>query len=235
MTLLQVEGLDAGYGPVDVLTGVDLVVDEGEIVVVLGANGAGKTTMMRALSGAIARSGRIELDGRSITRCRPDEIDSSGVALVPQGRGTFTELTEEENLRLGGYRRPSDEVEDDLRRWCAEFPVLSERKDQPAGVLSGGEQQMLAVARAVMSRPRLLLLDEPSLGLAPLITQDLFRIIEELNRTSGIAVLLVEQNVNLAMSMADRVYLLETGRIVASGTPSEMSADDSIRMAYLGY
>jgi branched-chain amino acid transport system ATP-binding protein len=234
MSLLDVAGLCAGYGPVEVLRDIDLRVDEGEVVVVLGANGAGKTTTMRAVSGTIPRRGSVRFEGRDISRTSPDGIVRMGIAQVPQGRGTFADLSVEDNLRIGAYTRRHD-TDADIDRWYTTFPRLAERRGQKAGSLSGGEQQMLAIARALMSRPRLLLCDEPSLGLAPLITRELFEIIERLNREEGLSVLLVEQNANLAVHIAHRVYLLETGSIVASGTAEEISADDGIRKAYLGF
>lgn len=237
MTLLRTQGLTAGYGPVTVLNGLDIEVNAGEIVVILGANGAGKTTTMRAISGTIPRQGIVEFQGREIQAARTDTIVRAGIAQVPQGRGTFPELSVEDNLRAGAYvrRRGATSVADDIRKWFEVFPRLQERALQRAGSLSGGEQQMLAIARALMSRPTLLLCDEPSMGLAPLITQELFRVLEQLNRDEGLSVLLVEQNTNLAMHLASRVYLLETGTIVASGSAAELSADDAIRKAYLGF
>ncbi len=236
MSMLRIEGLTAGYGPIAVLHGIDLEVAEGELVVILGANGAGKTTALRAVSGLIPRQGVIEVQGQNVTKASPDSIVRAGVAQVPQGRGTFPELSVEDNLLAGAYvRHDHAVVEDDMRKWFEVFPRLAERRNQKAGSLSGGEQQMLAIARALMSRPKLLLCDEPSLGLAPLITQELFAVLERLNREEGLSVLLVEQNVNLAMHIASRVYLLETGRIVASGSAAELSADDTIRKAYLGF
>ncbi len=236
MTLLRVQGLTAGYGPVRVLQGIDLEVNEGEIVVMLGANGAGKTTTIRAISGTIPRAGVVEFDGHGIVKATPDSIVRKGVAQVPQGRGTFPELTVEDNLRAGAYvRRRGSDVAADIDKWFAVFPRLAERREQKAGSLSGGEQQMVAIARALMSRPRLLLCDEPSLGLAPLITKELFEVIARLNREEGLSVLLVEQNANLAMHMASRVYLLEAGIVVATGSAEELSADDTIRKAYLGF
>ena len=236
MSLLRTTGLRAGYGPVTVLHDIELEVNVGEIVVVLGANGAGKTTTMRAISGTIARQGKVEFQGEDITKASPDSIVRRGIAQVPQGRGTFPELTVEDNLRAGAItRRDTKSVARDMELWYGQFPRLDERRHQKAGSLSGGEQQMLAIARALMSRPTLLLCDEPSLGLAPLITQELFHVLERLNKEQGLSVLLVEQNANLAMHMASRVYLLETGRIVSSGTAEELSADDSIRKAYLGF
>jgi branched-chain amino acid transport system ATP-binding protein len=218
MSLLHVSHLNAGYGPINVLHGLELRVEPGEIVVMLGANGAGKTTTMRAISGMIPRSGDVVFEGHNIAKSTPDSIVRAGIAQVPQGRGTFPELSVEDNLRVGAYTRSDGEVDADLDRWFEVFPRLQERRTQRAGSLSGGEQQMLAIARALMARPKLLLCDEPSLGLAPLITQELFAVIERLNRETGLAVLLVEQNANLAMHMAHRVYLIETGRIVASGS-----------------
>jgi branched-chain amino acid transport system ATP-binding protein len=234
VSLLEVDQLRAGYGHVNVLHDLDITVEDAEIVVVLGANGAGKTTTMRAISGTIPRSGAITFNGTPITNASADSIVRAGIAQVPQGRGTFPELTVDDNLRIGAYTRRDGEVAADIERWYGTFPRLAERRDQRAGSLSGGEQQMLAIARALMSRPKLLLCDEPSLGLAPLITQELFGIIATISG-EGIAVLLVEQNANLAMKIAHRVYLLETGRIVASGDAATIAADDSIRKAYLGY
>ena len=235
MSVLEVSGLRAGYGAINVLHDIDLTVEPGEVVVVLGANGAGKTTTIRAISGTIGRQGTIRFDGEDITTRPPEQIVRLGIAQVPQGRGTFPELTVEENLRIGAYTRSDKEVGLDIDLWYETFPRLSERRSQRAGSLSGGEQQMLAIARALMSRPKLLLCDEPSLGLAPLITKELFNIIGGLNERWGIAVLLVEQNANLAMNIAKRVYLLETGNVVASGDAESIAADDSIRKAYLGY
>ena len=234
-SLLSVRGLRAGYGAVNVLHDIELEVQPGELVVILGANGAGKTTTMRSISGTIPRQGTITFDGTDITSSPPEQIVRMGIAQVPQGRGTFPELSVEENLRIGAYTRSDKEVGLDIDLWYETFPRLSERRNQRAGSLSGGEQQMLAIARALMSRPRLLLCDEPSLGLAPLITKELFNIIGGLHDRWGISVLLVEQNANLAMHIAKRVYLLETGRIVASGDAETIANDDSIRKAYLGY
>lgn len=230
---LRVADLHAGYGPIEVLHGLDFHVDAGEIVVILGANGAGKTTTMRALAGIMERRGTITFEGRSIAGSKPDRIVRDGISLVPQGRGTFTDLSVEDNLLAGGYTR-SDDLREDLDRWYSVFPRLAERKSQKAGSLSGGEQQMLAIARAMMSRPKLLLCDEPSLGLAPIITRELFAILAETAASSGLSLLLVEQNANLALELADRAYVLETGSIVASGTGDELLADDTIKRAYLG-
>lgn len=234
MTLLEVRDLRAGYGPVQVLQGMDFSVDSGEIVVVLGANGAGKTTTLRAVSGTIARSGHVELEGKSIAKASVDGIVRSGIAQVPQGRGTFTDLTVEENLRAGAFIRSGD-YQDDIDRWYDAFPRLRERRHQKAGSLSGGEQQMLAISRALMSKPKLLLCDEPSLGLAPIIVQELFRTLSGINRDVGTAMLIVEQNANLALGIAHRGYVLETGSIVAGGTAEDLQTDDAVRRAYLGY
>lgn len=231
--MLSVEGLRAGYGPIEVLHGLDFTVGDGEIVVILGANGAGKTTTMRAVSGTIGRRGAVRFEGTDISSASPDAIVRAGIAQVPQGRGTFTDLSVEDNLMAGAFVR-SGSVKDDLDRWYTTFPILAQRRNQKAGSLSGGEQQMLAIARALMSRPRLLLCDEPSLGLAPLITQELFRVLVDLNRELGTAVLLVEQNANLALKVAQRAYVLETGSIVVSGNAADLANDDAVKAAYLG-
>jgi branched-chain amino acid transport system ATP-binding protein len=232
--LLEVEDLEAGYGPVQVLRGMSFTVDAGETVVIRGANGAGKTTTIRAISGMIDTKGSVIVDGKSVGGKKPEDIVRRGVAHVPQGRGTFVDLTVEENLRLGAFTRKDADVAADMDHWFEVFPRLKERRDQVAGGMSGGEQQMLAIARAAMSRPRLLLLDEPSLGLAPLVTQELFRRLQVLNVEQGTALLVVEQNANLALSIAERGYVLEAGLIVAQGTAAELQADESVRQAYLG-
>ena len=234
VTLLRVRELSAGYGPVEVLHGIDLDVEAGQVAVILGANGAGKTTTMRAISGMIPRRGVVEFDNEIITRSSPDAIVRLGLAQVPQGRGTFTDLTVEDNLRAGAYVRHDHEVASDIALWYETFPRLADRRSQKAGTLSGGEQQMLAIARALMSRPKLLLCDEPSLGLAPLITKELFQIIKRLNEQRGLTVLLVEQNANLSLDIAHHVCLLESGRIAAAGAPSEIADNDAVRRAYLG-
>ncbi len=234
MGLLDVNDLHAGYGPVSVLHGIDLTVEEGAIVVVLGANGAGKTTTLRTLSGMLSPSrGTIRFDGRPLAG-KPATFVRSGIAHVPQGRGTFPQLTVEENLRLGAYSLGRQPYDDDLARWYDFFPRLAERRDQRGGSLSGGEQQMLAVARALMMRPRLLLLDEPSLGLAPTITQNLFELLRQLNEDTGTTMLIVEQNANLALALASYAYVIESGEIVTEGPAETVGADDSIRRAYLG-
>lgn len=233
-SMLTVRGLHAGYGPVTVLRGIDLEVAAGEIVVVLGANGAGKTTTLRALSGMIDTTGSVTFDGTELVGRDPAAIVSLGVAHVPQGRGTFPELTVEDNLRVGAYTRRDRDVATDIDRWYQTYPVLGERRTQPAGSLSGGEQQMLAVARALMARPKLLLLDEPSLGLAPIIVRDLFDRFAAINAETGTTMLVVEQNAQLALAIADRAYVLEAGEIAVSGTAEELRGDDAIRRAYLG-
>lgn len=231
--LLEVTGLSAGYGQIEVLHGLDFHVAEGEIVVVLGANGAGKTTTMRSVSGMINRSGDIVFAGDRIGSARPDAVLRAGISQVPQGRGTFTDLSVEDNLRAGAYTVKGS-IAADIDRWYEVFPRLAERKDQRAGSLSGGEQQMLAIARAMMNRPKLLLCDEPSLGLAPIITQNLFKILAGLRDEMGMALLVVEQNAGLSLQMCDRAYVLETGHIVATGTGDELLNDDTVKQAYLG-
>lgn len=235
MTLFRAQGLTAGYGPVTVLHSIDVEVNEGEIVVMLGANGAGKTTTMRAISGVIPRQGIIELEGRSIQKAGPDVIVRGGVAQVPQGRGTFPELSVEDNLRAGAYirRDGSASVTADINKWFGVFPRLAERRTQRAGSLSGGEQQMLAIGRGLMAEPRLLILDEPSLGLSPLLVEEMFALIRQLQR-SGLAILLVEQNVGQSLEIADRAYVMENGLIRFSGTPAQLLGSDDLRRAYLG-
>lgn len=232
--LLALEGVSGGYGPVTVLRDIDLRVAEGEVVVVLGANGAGKTTMLRAICGVIATEGAITFEGATLARS-PEKVARAGIAHVPQGRGTFSDLTTDENMRLGAVLRSDGDVRRDIDRWYEVFPRLGERRDQAAGSMSGGEQQMLAIARAMMLRPRLLLLDEPSLGLAPLITQDLFSRLGRFNQDDGLTILVVEQNANLALDIGHRGYVLETGQIVASGPADELRRDDAIRQSYLGF
>jgi len=232
--MLKVSNLTGGYGPVQVLHGFDFEVAEGEVVVILGANGAGKTTTLRAISGMIDTGGSVLLEGEEIISKKPADIVRMGVAHVPQGRGTFPELSVQDNLEVGAYARSDNEVDADKERWYEIYPVLYERRNQPAGSLSGGEQQMLAVSRALMSRPRLLLLDEPSLGLAPLIVEDLFERFAAINKESGTTLLVVEQNAQLALGIADRGYVLETGEISVTGPADELINDDAIRRAYLG-
>jgi len=233
--ILQISGVHAAYGMVRVLHGIDLEVHDGEVVVVLGANGAGKTTTMRAICGLVDTTGSIVLDGKEIVGKKSADVARLGVAHVPQGRGTFADLSVEDNLQVGAFVRKDKEVRSDIDRWYDVFPVLGERRQQQAGTLSGGEQQMLAVARALMGRPRLLLLDEPSLGLAPMIVQNVFQNLQSIREEFGTTMLVVEQNANLALGIADRGYVIEAGRIVLSGTADELSSDDAVRAAYLGY
>jgi branched-chain amino acid transport system ATP-binding protein len=235
MALLELHRVTGGYGPVRVLHGIDLSVEEGEVAVVLGANGAGKTTTLRAISGIVQAGGDIIFNGDRIARRHPEAVAKAGIAHVPQGRGTFAEFTVDENLRVGAVTRRDREVSDDVDRWYSVFPRLGERRDQAAGSMSGGEQQMLAIARAMMSRPKLLLLDEPSLGLAPLITQELFRRLGEINKETGLTLLVVEQNANLALDIGNRGYVLESGRIATSGSAEDLKTDDAVRKAYLGF
>jgi branched-chain amino acid transport system ATP-binding protein len=234
--LLEVRRVEAQYRWTKVLHGIDFAVETGGITTILGANGAGKTTTLRAVCGMIKTAGEIRFDGQRIDGRATEDIVRLGIAHVPEGRGTFVNLTVEENLRLGAYgRRERGGLGDDFARAYQYFPVLRERRAQVAGTLSGGEQQMLAVARALMLRPRLLLLDEPSLGLAPLVVREIFRIVRTINRDEGVSVLLVEQNASIALALADHAYLLETGRVVMSGAASELQKDESIRRSYLGY
>ncbi len=233
-SVLEVNDLRGSYGPVRVLHGLSFEVHASEIVVILGANGSGKTSTLRAISGMISASGSVKLGGEEILGKRPEVIARRGVAHVPQGRGTFAELTVEENLRAGAYTRKDPQIDTDIERWYGVFPRLKERRGQAAGSMSGGEQQMLAVSRALMMSPRLLLLDEPSLGLAPLVTQELFQRLGELNRQTSIAMLVVEQNANLTLKIAHRGYVLEAGEIVASGSSAELAENDEVRRAYLG-
>ncbi len=235
MSLLSVHSLVAGYGSIRVLHGLDFKVDAGAIVALLGANGAGKTTTLRALSGLLPGRGRIELDGRDVSHASPAARARLGIAQVPQGRGTFVDFTVEENLVLGAYQvRSRQKVHQNIQRWYGIFPRLAERRRQLAGSLSGGEQQMLAIARALMAQPRILMCDEPSLGLAPSITQELFALLERLNRDTGMAILLVEQNANLALRIAKRAYVLEHGEIALAGEAAELRDNPLIRRAYLG-
>ena len=232
--LLDVKDLHGGYGAIRVLHGIDFHVDSGEVVVILGANGAGKTTTLRAISGMIDASGSIELGGKQLIGKNTADIVRQGVAQVPQGRGTLPELSVEDNLHVGAYIRKDKEVQSDIDKWYEIYPVLHDRRNQRAGSLSGGEQQMLAVARALMSKPDLLLLDEPSLGLAPIIVQDLFERFGEINREMGTTMLVVEQNAQLALGIASRGYVLESGEITLEGKAEDLMHDDAIRKAYLG-
>jgi branched-chain amino acid transport system ATP-binding protein len=231
--LLELRDVHARYGPVNALHGVSLTVDEGEIVAVLGANGAGKTTTLRAISHTVHRDGEIRFAGNAL-RGGPEAVARLGVAHVPEGRGTFAELTVWENLRLGAYTRRGN-LKDDFARVGGYFPWLEDRRYQQAGTLSGGEQQMLALARAFMQRPRLLMLDEPSLGLAPLLVTEVFRIVQELNENEGVTVLVVEQNAHIALQLARTAYVLEVGRVALSGPSAELQQHESVRRSYLGY
>jgi branched-chain amino acid transport system ATP-binding protein len=234
-TLLELDSVEARYGPVQALRGVSLTVGEGEVVSVLGANGAGKTTTLRAISGTVSRSGAIELDGKPL-RGGPETAARAGIAHVPEGRGTFVELTVAENLRLGAHvRRDRAGVKEDIARVTGFFPWMAERGKQRAGTLSGGEQQMLALARALMSRPRLLLLDEPSLGLAPMIVREFFRTVRHLNENEGLTVLVVEQDARIALASSARAYVLEVGRVALTGTSADLQGNESVRRSYLGY
>ncbi len=235
MPLLEITGLHAGYGEVQVLHGLDIAVARGGITALLGANGAGKTTTLRALSGMIRTSGTIRFDGVRIDGRTTEDIARRGVAHVPDGRGTLMELTVEENLRLGAYTRRRSEVAPGMERVFGYFPRLKQRLRQQAGTLSGGEQQMLALGRALLLRPKLLLLDEPSFGLAPLVVREIFDIMRRVNQDDGVSILLVEQNASLALAIADRACLLETGRIVVAGPAAEIRKDEAIRRSYLGY
>jgi branched-chain amino acid transport system ATP-binding protein len=236
MALLELHGVRAAYGPIKALHGVDIEVAEGSIVALLGANGAGKTTTLRAISGMVRTSGRIRFGGRDILNRGPEEVTRLGVAHVPEGRGTLAQLTVWENLQMGAYiRRDRGGIKEDLERACGYFPWIRERRQQVAALLSGGEQQMLAIARALMLRPRLLLLDEPSLGLAPIVVREIFGIVEAINREEGLTVLIVEQNANLALQLARRAYLLEVGRVVLEGGSDELARNDSVRRSYMGY
>jgi branched-chain amino acid transport system ATP-binding protein len=233
MSLLELRKVEARYGPVKALHGVSIDVADGELVAVLGANGAGKTTTLRAISGTVRRSGEVVFAGKKLPG-RPESAARAGIAHVPEGRGTFTELSVWENLRLGAYVRRSN-TKEDARHVFKFFPRLEERRDQQAGTLSGGEQQMLALGRAMMARPKLLLLDEPSLGLAPIVVGEIFAALERMKSADGVSVLVVEQNANLALAHAARAYVLEVGNVVVEGTSDELRANESVRKSYLGY
>jgi branched-chain amino acid transport system ATP-binding protein len=232
MSLLELRDVEARYGPVKALHGVTLDVDTGDFVAVLGANGAGKTTTLRAISGTVKRGGDIRFLDKKLRT--PEGAARAGIAHVPEGRGTFSELSVWENLRLGAYTRRGG-LKQDAQRVFGFFPRLAERRNQQAGTLSGGEQQMLALGRALMARPKLLLLDEPSLGLAPLVVKEIFETLAKLNEHEGTAILVVEQNANLALEHAARAYVLEVGRVVVAGDSDELRANESVRRSYLGY
>ena len=235
-TLLKISGLKVAYGGIQAVKGASFEVREGELVSLIGANGAGKTTTLRAVCQLMVQTtGSIQLAGEALDTRNTEQIARAGVGHVPDGRGTFMALTTEENLRLGAFSRPSREgLADDMEKVYQYFPRLRERHAQQAGTLSGGEQQMLAIGRALMGRPRLLLLDEPSFGLAPLVVKDIFAIMRRINQEQKVSILLVEQNAKLALDIADTAYLLETGRVVLSGPSSDMRSNDAVRRAYLG-
>jgi branched-chain amino acid transport system ATP-binding protein len=234
--LLEVSRLHAAYGQTRVLHGIDFAMDEGTITALLGANGAGKTTTLRALCGMVKTQGEVRFGGERIDGRATEDIVRRGIAHVPDGRGTFVNLSTEENLRLGAYvRKDRGNVDADLERVYGYFPRLQERREQQAGTLSGGEQQMLAVSRALMLRPKLMLLDEPSFGLAPLIVKELFGILRTVNQKEKVSMLVVEQNAAMALDLADHAYLIETGRVVLSGTADEIKRNDAVRRSYLGY
>ena len=234
--LLEVNKLCASYGATQVLYDVDFALEAGHITAILGANGAGKTTTLRALCQVVRTSGSIQFDGQQLVGKSTESVVRMGVAHVPDGRGTFTGLSVEENLRLGAYARGNKaEMHEDMERMFTRFPILKQRRHQQAGKLSGGEQQMLAISRALMLRPKLLLLDEPSFGLAPLIVAEIFRIRRTINKEDGVSMLLVEQNASLALDLADHAYLLETGSVALSGPSQIIKNDESVRRAYLGY
>ena len=234
--LLQVKDLFAGYGGTEVLHGLSMEIEEGSITTLLGANGAGKTTTLRALCKMIKVRGQIMFDGQAVEGKATEDIVRLGVAHVPDGRGTFGSLSTEENLRLGSYtRKDKDGVALDMEKMYSHFPRLKERRNQQAGTLSGGEQQMLAIARALMLRPRLLLLDEPSFGLAPLIVREIFDIMKTINQSDKVTILLVEQNAAMALDMAKYAYLLETGKLVLSGLSEDLKQDEAVRRSYLGH
>jgi branched-chain amino acid transport system ATP-binding protein len=235
-TLLDLRGVEARYGAIKALHGISLTVGEGEIVALLGANGAGKTTTLRAISGTVRHSGEIVFEGKEIARGKADAVARAGIAHVPEGRGLFTQLTVWENLRMGAYVRGERRtLRQESARIFKYFPWLERRRDQQAGTLSGGEQQMLALARALVGRPRLLMLDEPSLGLAPTVVQEIFRIVRELNADDGLTVLVVEQNANVALAAAARAYVLEVGQVAIEGDSAELRRHEGVRKSYLGY
>jgi branched-chain amino acid transport system ATP-binding protein len=232
--ILELRAVKAFYGQSEVLHGVDIGVERGGMTVLLGANGAGKTTILRAICGMVRRQGEILFSGFRLDGCSTEQISGLGIAHVPEGRGTFIGLTVEENLRLGAYTS-ADRPRENMQRMYAYFPILAERRRQQAGALSGGEQQMLAIARALMMSPQLLLLDEPSFGLAPIVVESIFRLVERIRRENQVSVLLVEQNASLALEFADRAYLIETGYVVSSGSAKALADDPQIRRSYLGY
>jgi branched-chain amino acid transport system ATP-binding protein len=236
MAQLEISDVVASYGPINALHGVSLKVEEGGIVALLGANGAGKTTTLRAISGTVRKTGKVVFDGRDISKRPPELIARLGIAHVPEGRGTLGQLTVWENLKMGAYtRRDSKGIKADYERVCAYFAWIPARSRQVAATLSGGEQQMLAIARALMMRPRLLLLDEPSLGLAPIIVREIFKIVRTINERDKVTVLVVEQNAAIALEAATNAYVLEAGRVAITGTSAELQKDEAVRRSYLGY
>lgn len=235
MSLLKLKGISTFYDKIQALKSIDINVEEGSIVTILGANGAGKTTTMNTIAGILTpKEGSVHYQGKDVTKLRPDQLLRKGLALVPEGRGILSSMSVLENLEMGAYHRNDSEIGADLENVMDRFPILRERKDQLGGTMSGGQQQMLAIARVIMSKPKLLLLDEPSMGLAPLVVADIFKIIKEIN-DEGTTVLLVEQNARQALKVADYGYVLETGRVVASGSTKELLQDDTIQKAYLGH
>jgi branched-chain amino acid transport system ATP-binding protein len=233
--LLELQDVEARYGPIVALHGVSLTVGEGEVVALLGANGAGKTTTLRSISGTVQKRGKVLYAGKDVSRSSADRLAKRGVAHVPEGRGILTELTVWENLRMGAYVRRDRAARADVDRIAEHFPWMQERRGQEAGTLSGGEQQMLALARALVARPKLLMLDEPSLGLAPMVVQELFRVVSEMNREEGLTVLVVEQNANIALEVSNRAYVLEVGRVAVEGSSEELRLHEGVRRSYLGY
>ncbi len=236
MAILEVKNLEAFYGPTKALHGIEFELEDGGITTILGANGAGKTTTLRSICAMVRTEGSMIYDGTELNGKSTEAVAAMSIAHVPEGRGTFVRETTEENLQLGAYTRNDKAgVQQDMERVYSYFPRLKERRNQQAGTLSGGEQQMLAVGRAMMMRPRLMLLDEPSFGLAPILVKELFDILRDINKSENVSMLLVEQNANLALGLADHAYLLETGRVVLSGTSEEIQSDTSVRESYLGY
>jgi branched-chain amino acid transport system ATP-binding protein len=235
MALLELSEVVAGYGPVTALHGVSLKVEAGGVVALLGANGAGKTTTLRAISGTVRKTGKVVFDGQDISKRAPEDIARLGIAHVPEGRGTLSQLTVWENLQMGAYIRRGGATKADYDRVCGYFAWIPTRRNQLAGTLSGGEQQMLAIGRALMMRPRLLLLDEPSLGLAPIVVRGIFGIVQAINQQDKVTILVVEQNANIALEASGQAYVLEVGRVALSGTSAELQKDEAVRRSYLGY
>ena len=232
--MLKVENINVYYGAIHAIKDISFEVNEGEVVTLIGANGAGKSTILKTISGLLrSKTGSVAFEGGDISHLAPHKVVEHGLAHVPEGRRVFTRMTVEENLEMGGYTRPNGEIDDSIAAVYEQFPRLKERRRQIAGTLSGGEQQMLAMGRALMSKPKLLMLDEPSMGLAPILVEQIFEIIQSLHK-AGTTILLVEQNAQMALSVADRGYVLETGKIVATGTGKDLLEDESVKKAYLG-